>query len=213
MKILNKILPSYSWIPMIVCVIVNFMCFQGTRLFNKDFYHYDVSLPIDDMIPLFKPSVVIYLGCYFIWIASYWLIGREEKKISHNFFMSETIGKLIAMAIFMLFPTSLVRPEITGTDIFSVLMNMVYSMDTPDNLFPSLHCFASWMAWRGLLPCKKVPKWYVWFSFVSMFLVFASVLLTKQHLFVDIFGGILVAELGILIARLTKADRIFSKLK
>ena len=127
--------------------------------------------------------------------------------------MSETIGKLIAMAIFMLFPTSLVRPEITGTDIFSVLMNMVYSMDTPDNLFPSLHCFASWMAWRGLLPCKKVPKWYVWFSFVSMFLVFASVLLTKQHLFVDIFGGILVAELGILITRLTKADRIFSKLK
>jgi len=194
---------------LILCFTINMLSFQGTRLINKNFHHYDVSLPIDHEIPLIKWWVVIYLGCYITWIASYWLIAREERKISYNFFASEIIGKLICMAFFLFLPTITERPEIVGTDIFSELMRMVYSMDTPDNLFPSLHCFASWMSWSGLLSCKKVPKWYVWVAFVTMFLVFGSVLFTKQHLIVDIFGGVIIAELGILIAKLTKAYRFF----
>ena len=209
MKFLNKLVQPYSWWPLFLCLAVNMISFQGTRLFNKGFYHYDLSLPIDDKIPLIKWWVVVYLGCYIVWIASYWLIAREERKICYNFFASEIIGKLICMAFFTFLPTITERPEIIGEDIFSELIRWVYSADTPDNLFPSLHCFASWIAWRGLLPCKKVPKWYIWVSFVSMLLVFLSVLFTKQHWIIDILGGIVVAEIGVLIAKLTKAYRFF----
>ncbi len=205
----RRLLPDYAWLPVIICVVMNILCFQGTRLITKNFHHYDISLPIDDMIPFLPQFVVVYLGCYVTWLLSYWFIAREEREICYRFFGAEITAKVVCTAIFLLFPTSMARPEITGSDIFSQMMGFVYSMDTPDNLFPSLHCFASWMAWRGLLPCKNVPKWYRVTAFIFMVLVLGSVVFTKQHLFVDIIGGILIAELGWLISNATGAWKLF----
>ena len=43
-------------------------------------------------------------------------------------------------------------------------------------------------------------------------LVFASVILVKQHVWPDIFGGIAAAELGLLLTRLLHLDRLFARL-
>ena len=42
-------------------------------------------------------------------------------------------------------------------------------------------------------------KIYKLVSFVSALLVFASTVFVKQHCFIDIIGGVVVAELGLLI--------------
>jgi membrane-associated phospholipid phosphatase len=39
--------------------------------------------------------------------------------------------------------------------------------------------------------------------------IFASTVLVKQHVVVDILGGILVAELGFFLARKLRAGRVF----
>ena len=55
---------------------------------------------------------------------------------------------------------------------------------------------------------KKMPKWY---GFLMLFItlnVFASVMFVKQHFFVDIVAGVAVAELALLISRLTGAGRL-----
>ena len=57
-----------------------------------------------------------------------------------------------------------------------------------------------------------MPRWYAWAQGVFSFLVFASVLLVKQHVWPDILGGIADAELGILLNRLLHADRLIEKL-
>ena len=46
-----------------------------------------------------------------------------------------------------------------------------------------------------------MPRWYKWVNFVFSLLVCASTVLVKQHVFVDIFAGIAVVELGLLLAR------------
>ncbi|MBE6753573.1 MAG: phosphatidic acid phosphatase [Ruminococcaceae bacterium] len=208
-----QLLPAYSWLPLILCLVINVLSFQGTRLFTRGWYHYDISLPIDKLIPLRAEWVLIYVGCYFSWAASYWLIAREDMERSHRFFSAEIVGKLFCTAFFIFMPTIMVRPELQGDDLCTSLLRIVYASDTPDNLFPSLHCFASWMSWRGLVGCKKVPSWYRVFCFVLMFLVFASVLFTRQHLVLDIFGGIACAELGYLVSNATGAWRLFGRKK
>ena len=52
------------------------------------------------------------------------------------------------------------------------------------------------------MDCRKVPKWYKWVNFVFSLLVCASTVLVKQHVVVDIFAGIAVAEAGLLLSRL-----------
>ena len=69
-------------------------------------------------------------------------------------------------------------------------------------LCPSIHCLDSWLSWRFLVQCKKVPLWYKWVNFVFSLLVCLSTVLVKQHVIVDIFAGIAVAELGLLLSRL-----------
>lgn len=213
MKKKFRLMPSYSWLPLLTSLVVNVICFQGTRLITGGFHHYDVSLPIDGRIPLVPAAVLIYVGCYLTWAGSYLLIARQEQEVCYRFFAGESLAKLLIMLVFIFFPTSMVRPEVTGTDFCSWLLNIVYSADTPDNLFPSLHCFASWMCFRGLRHCERVPKWYKVVTFALMFLVPVSVVLTKQHLFLDIFGGIAFAELGLLIANRTGLWHIFERKK
>ena len=66
-----------------------------------------------------------------------------------------------------------------------------------------------WFAWQGLLPCKKVPRAYKIFSFVFVGLVFCSVLFTKQHVLVDIIGGVLVAEVGFLLEKIIPITKLY----
>ena len=68
-------------------------------------------------------------------------------------------------------------------------------------LFPSIHCLDSWLCWRFLVKIEWIPKWYKWINFLFTLLVCASTVLVKQHLLVDIFAGIAVAEIGLLLSR------------
>ena len=110
-------------------------------------------------------------------------------------------GAMILYVIFLLLPTTIARPEADGSGFIGWLTRIIYMADTPVTLFPSIHCLDSWLCWRFLVKCKKVPRWYKWVNFVFSLLVCASTVLVKQHVFVDIFAGIAVAELGLLLSR------------
>ena len=105
------------------------------------------------------------------------------------------------------------RPEITQTGPFYTLVSWMYFIDTPMiNLFPSIHCLESWICFRESIHLKDIRKWYAPFSFVFTMLVFASTVLIHQHVLIDIPAGVLVAEIGLLICRLTRADRVFASI-
>ena len=197
----NKIVPPYAVLPLILCPAINMIVYSGSQLLVTGKEHYDFTSTWDNMIPLMPAWTLVYLGCFFIWIVNYILVCRESKEICYEFLSAEALSKLICGIFFLTLPTTNIRPELVGNDCFTQLLRFVYTVDRPVNLFPSIHCLAIWFSWRGLLKCKKVPKWYKYLSFVFVWLVFLSVLYTKQHILIDIIGGIVVAEIGWYLSR------------
>lgn len=199
-KIYNKIadfiftiIPRYAAIPLILCLTINCAAYWFGRLISQGKYHYDMTTSFDDMIPFQPVWIIIYFGCYLFWVANYILAVRQSKENMVQMIGSDIMGKIICFIFFVALPTTNLRPEVIGHDIFDNLMRFLYSADAADNLFPSIHCLVSWYCCLGIIK-TKVPKWYQILSVVIAILIFASTLFTKQHVIVDVIGAVIIAE-------------------
>ena len=101
----------------------------------------------------------------------------------------EMIAKLFCFVIFM--PAHHPgAPGETGSGFFGWGVRVIYFFDPPNALFPSIHCLENWIVWRGHVrpqtggPRRSRP------GSGDALLVFASTLLVKQHVVVDIPAGI-----------------------
>ena len=190
--------PKYSIVLIAAMLCMNMIAYMGTRLITTSRYHYNIESALDKMLPVVPFFVVFYVLAFAQWIICYLLIGREEKDDCMRIFIGEIIAKTMCLVIFLVFPTTLNRPEMTGSGIFERLLAFVYSLDAADNLFPSIHCLESWMCWRGCrkLTKTRLPGWFNGANLIFTFLVFASTVLCKQHVLVDIAGGVAVVEIG-----------------
>lgn len=198
MRIIKKIcnfIPKYSIGPLILCVIVNFTVYSGVRLFYKHRVFYNLTSYFDNRIPLVPIFVLIYFGSYLFWIVNYILISRINKEYCYGFLIADLLGKLICCIIFISFPTTNIRPNITTSGIFVDMLKFLYSIDAANNLFPSIHCLVSWYCFAGLRNCKTIPAWYRYFSLFMAIMICISTLTTKQHVLVDVLGGVILAEL------------------
>lgn len=172
------------------------------KLLTSTRFHYDLSIPLDGRLPFVPFFILIYWGAYISWGVDYIMAARESRDHCRRSITADMIAKALSFVIFLVLPTTIARPEITGQGLLSWLTRIIYTADTPVTLFPSIHCLDSWLSWRFLVQCKKVPLWYKWVNFVFSLLVCLSTVLVKQHVIVDIFAGIAVAELGLLLSRL-----------
>ena len=90
-------------------------------------------------------------------------------------------------------------------------MLLVYRIDAADNLFPSIHCLVSWFCYIGIRGRKEIPMWYRGASCVMAVLVCVSTLTTKQHVIIDVAGGVLLAEACYWIAKKPVLFRNYEK--
>ncbi len=208
-RILTRIIPGYAVLPTLICLAVDMLVFYGSRLVTVHFHHYDLSISADSAIPFVPAFMVIYVLAYVQWIFGFIIIGRESREFCHKFLAAEIVSKLLCLVVFLLLPTVMERPEITGTDIFSRLTAFIYSADTPDNLFPSIHCFSSVFFAAAAVCSEKTPAWYKWAGVAFTVFVCASVVLVKQHVTLDILGGIALAVIGPALSHLLHAERMF----
>ena len=198
----KKLLPTYGWLAIFLVVGTNFLVYGGCRLINKDRHHYDLTCSLDHHIPFIKEFILIYIIlAYAQWIYGYYLIAREEKGICYRVVIAEITAKLLCLVCFLVIPTTMTRAHVTGDDFFSRCVTLMYKIDAPDNLLPSIHCLESYLLMRILPWMKKAPAWYRLATPPASILVMASTLLVKQHVFVDLIGAIIVLELGILVSR------------
>lgn len=205
--ILDRLLPEYTRIPLLIVLGVNMATYYLTRIVSTKLPHHVLSSTLDKAIPCIPWTVLIYFGCYIFWVVNYLLCSSIEKRKGLQFLLADLIGKCICAACFLAFPTTLIRPEITAPGIFNNLMRFLYSVDPADNLFPSLHCFISWLCYIGIRLDKRFPLWYRLFSIVFALCVCISTLTTKQHVLVDVFAGIVLAEGSYFLASLLHTDR------
>ena len=197
----DDLLPPYTRIPLVSMVCVHALVYYATKPVTQNMAHFDFSLPIDGAIPFLPVFSVIYVLSYIQWIAGYILIARDSRELCWRVISGEIISKLICMALFLLVPTTMTRAEIVSDGFFDRIVGAIYRLDAPNNLFPSIHCLESWVCFRGAMQMKKTGPWYRYFTLLFSLLVFASTVLIKQHVAVDIPAGILTAEIGQQIAK------------
>lgn len=215
-RTLRKIVPSYAVLPMCLTGIM-MACSYGLAKVIQFFFAFDaidITSSIDAVFTFNSAWIWVYFGSYFFWIYQYTAVARDSEEKACQLAVADAVAKLICLVFFIVLPATNVRPEITGNSISDELMRVLYWVDTPTNLFPSIHCFVSWMGTRYIFECKKMKhKWLVaTLCFIGSVLVFLSTLCTKQHVFWDVLSGIAVAEIGWLVARFTKLPQLLMKL-
>ena len=204
LKGLTRILPAYGVFPVIFSFVFNCLVYSGSRMIAGGWYHHNIETGVDRSIPFVPEFLVIYFGCYVFWAVNYILIARQDRRSVYQFFTGDFISRCVCLVSFLAFPTTNTRPLITGSGLWNQAALWLYSIDAADNLFPSIHCL-------GIRGRKEIPRWYQSVSMVIAILVFASTLLTKQHVIVDVAGGILLAEFCFFIGRKTDLYRIYER--
>ena len=200
-NILLSVIPKVSAVPLILAFSFNMAVYGGARMIAGDWHHYNIESFLDRMIPFVPMSAVIYLGCYLFWIVNYILIARQEKREVCQFFAADFLSRAVCFVIYLLFPTTNTRPVVEPDGFWNQVMLLIYEVDAADNLFPSIHCLVSWFCYIGVRGNAKIPAWYQNVSCLLALLVCVSTVTTKQHVLVDVFGGVLLAQICLWIGK------------
>ena len=199
-RIFNMV-PPYALILLIAIFTVNCAVYYGARLLTEGKKHYFIELPFEEKIPFWTWSIIIYFGCYVFWIVNYILSTRNGLGNAIRFAIAEMMGKITCCIVYVLYPTTMIRPEVTGNSIWDQIVKWLYQVDAPNNLFPSIHCYVSWFCFIGIRSQKNISKGYKIFSLIFALAVCVSTLTIKQHVFIDTFSGIILAEVCYFLAK------------
>ena len=208
-SLFSPLLPRYAIAPVALMLLTNLAAYSGTQLLNHLLPAHSMATALDAKIPFVPAMIIVYLLAYVQWGLGYLTLAHEPKRTCWYHAAAMVIAKLLCIACFLLYPTVMVgRPMPEGADFISRLTAGVFKLDAAaDNLFPSIHCLDSWFFLRIILASPYISKPAKLANVLFTLAVFASVLLVKQHVLVDIPAGIAAAELGLLLARPMFRDR------
>ena len=188
----------------LLVVAVDLFAYYGTILLNRGAVYHTMDLPLDAYIPFVPAMMPVYVLAFVQWVVCFALLVWGPPRRCRSFALGIVFTELLCAACFLLWPTWMAnRPIPEGGDLCSRLTALIFSLDNPSrNLFPSLHCAFSWLCLRITLTDGRLRTPLRAANVIFTLLVFASVVLVKQHVLVDIPAGVAAAELGLLLARL-----------
>ncbi|MDC9597502.1 phosphatase PAP2 family protein [Xenorhabdus anantnagensis] len=104
---------------------------------------------------------------------------------------------LFSGLIYLLYPTTLDYPQITGDKFVDQLLNHVVAIDSSQNCLPSLHAsltaLSVYALWQGKQKSWRL-LWLTWGVSICF-----SIIQLRRHLFIDLMAGLLTAiVIGIL---------------
>ncbi len=161
---------------------------------------YDFKSAIDDYIPLWTGFVIIYIS-YAVYLGfTFWYFYKKNKPRDLNIILSSiALSCSLAYLVYIFYQNSIERPQIIERNIFDSVYTQINLYVPPYNAFPSLHVAISAVCALGYLSIKsKLFKWMATWTI----LIIASTVLTKQHYFLDIVGGIFLAAGSFYIAKM-----------
>lgn len=176
----------------------------------EDFF--DISLPIDNLIPVIPAFIIIYYLAFAQWITTMLSLIKQDDETGYRFISALLICDIIGGICFLLFPATLTRPEIVPDNVFSKILLFVYSIDKPTSIFPSYHCAWSTLCVAIIYNYKDINKYKKFTCLIFSILVYLSTLFVKQHVVVDVIFGILVGIISILLSKKIVFRKLFKKL-
>ncbi|MGN0312622.1 MAG: phosphatase PAP2 family protein [Lachnospiraceae bacterium] len=152
-----------------------------------------VHMVLDDYIPFVEYFVVPYLLWFAyvsITVVYFFFHNKEDFRKCCMFLFT---GMTIFLIISTVYPNgTYLRPIVFPRDnVFTDLVKFVYAMDTPTNLFPSIHVYNSIGIHLALKNSKdfKHRKGFLRASSVLCILIILSTMFIKQHSLFDVLTG------------------------
>lgn len=147
---------------------------------------------IDDMIPFNQAFVIPYIYWFFYITVVLLYFAVADGKSYFRLLMSIVAGMFICFIFYYFYPTTILRPEVPGNDIFSSLVrDVIYKKDNPYNCFPSIHVLNAVLV--TLFFCKfNKNNMLRGLAVLSCVFISLSTLFIKQHYVADMFASLLL---------------------
>ena len=161
------------------------------------FAHYAViHTVIDDYIPFLEVFIIPYY-MWFLYVSLtllFLMFSFDVEDYYKNFFFLAT-GMTVFLVISTLFPNMHnLRPAVMPRDnIFTHLVQIIYSTDTATNLWPSIHVYNSIGTMIAVHHSKRFNKTGTVIMDIIGILIILSTLFVKQHSFYDVITAFIMA--------------------
>ncbi|KHN51488.1 phosphatase PAP2 family protein [Pectobacterium fontis] len=143
---------------------------------------------IDERVPFSPSAIWLYLSFFIIIPLSYLScpLGRLA-----GLRQATQLTALIAGAVYLIFPTTMVYPQVIGDGLSARLLQLLQRIDSPQNCLPSLHIALTVLAvWAMSDGQHKVRTglYLLWGAAIAF-----SILQLRRHLFIDLVTGAMLA--------------------
>ncbi len=156
-----------------------------------------ISSKFDEMIPFCEFFIIPYF-LWFIYMAYgiTYIIFREKGMEFYLLASTLSFGMTLFIIISFFWPNHIaIRPtDFPRENIFTDLVRYLYTIDTPTNVFPSIHVFNSIEVHLAL--CRtdhyRRHKPLIYISALFTTLIVLSTMFLKQHTVIDVIAGIVL---------------------
>lgn len=149
---------------------------------------------LDNMIPFCKYFIIPYV-LWFLFIAvtvAYFALFNKSRQEYYSLVINLGIGMTVFILVSWIYPNGhFLRPFINGDGFFDKAVRHLYSVDTPTNVFPSIHVFNSLVCCIALLKndrCRQHTGLSLGIVLLTVLIILSTVFL-KQHSMIDVIGA------------------------
>ena len=198
LRLNNITSPQFRHLFLLLGWVGYFLCYFLTENLIPAENCYPVWCPLDDIVPFNEWFVIPYVGWYVLIVVSLGYFALYNIENFKNLQTYIIITQVVAMVIYVLFPTRQdLRPETFPRENFLTwIMGIIYSFDTNTGVCPSLHVAYSLGIASTWLKERSASKGVKAFIVIFVALICLSVAFTKQHSVVDIYAAIPVCLLA-----------------
>lgn len=194
--------PEFSHLLLLLGWVVYFAMY----LLTENLIPHDICVPVhcalDDLIPFCEFFVIPYVFWYFLIAGTLLYFALYNTDSFRKFQIFIIVTQAVAMTIYILYPNRQdLRPEEFPRDnVFTWLVNLLYTADTSTNVCPSLHvAYSIGIASAWLKERDVHPGWKV-FILISVLLICMSTTFIKQHSALDALVALPVCLLAEILA-------------
>lgn len=167
---------------------------------------------LDNKLPFIESFIYIYASWYLLLIIVPIILYCKDKNKYYQYFTATILAVIISNIIFIIYPTTVIRPTIQSNNITNYLINLIYQIDTPAiNCFPSLHCLISFLFIYSIKN-EKINKILKIAITILSILVILSTVLIKQHIIIDVISGFILSIIVWIIVTKTNISKYIKKI-
>lgn len=161
-------------------------------------------------IPYIKYFVYFYDIWYPFIFFSAFIMYENDISNYKNLIYTLLLGAFISHLTFLIYPTMIVRPEISVNSITDFIVLLTYESDTPAvNCLPSLHCLFCFIFMYYTFTSNKIDKKYKYLIVSILLMIVLSTLFIRQHIIEDVILSLIYTILIIFIVK--KFNDVFNK--